>query len=166
MRTNRRGRPRSDRPVIDLGTPELRAKRQFALGPQRRGWPEPLLNDAEHALGIMLWRGDLAPEYEASKRMYDAGIMFAGWWRVVYPKTSPTGTLGSLQPGSSGDPDIEHARACLTSASLYLANKSRSILDAVINAVVYNGIQPRKVQHLRTGLCRLIEWRRAQRKAA
>lgn len=158
----RRGRPKLNRPAIDLGTPELQARRQFAVGPRRKSpngewWPEPDVKDAEHALGVLLWRGELAPEYNLAKRMYDAGVTFAGWWRVCYPKASPTGTLGALMPGSTSTPDQEEARESLTLASKHLS-KSRAVLDAVINAVVYGDIQPRKYGHLRTGLCRLIEW--------
>lgn len=160
----RKGRPRISRPAIDRGTPELQAKRQFAIGPKRPGWPEPNVSDAEHALGVLLWRGTLAPTFELSKRMYDAGIQFASWWKLVYPKCTPTGTLGALQPGSSSDPDVEEARRLLTEASQFL-KKERAILDAVINTVVYDRIQPKKYASLRTGLCRLIEWQKKQRRA-
>lgn len=154
----RRGRPRVDRPKFDTGTPELRAKREFAVGPRRQGWPEPNVADAEHALGVLLWRGELAPTYEISKRMYDAGIMFAGWWMLCNPKSHPGNALRGLMPGSVSDPDVDEARACLTTASKVLA-KERAVLDAVINAAVFNRVLPRKISKLRTGLCRLIQWR-------
>ena len=162
MRHTRRGRPRVDRPKIDLGTPELQARRQFAVGPRRKNpdgelWPEPDVKDAEHALGVLLWRGELDTNYDTAKRMYDAGVAFAGWWRVCYPKASPTGTLGALMPGSSATPDLDDAREHLRLASRHLS-KSRCVLDAVINAVVYGLIQPRKYGHLRFGLTKLIEW--------
>ncbi len=162
---NRRGRPRLDRPKFDTGTPELRAKREFAVGPKRPGWPEPNVADAEHALGVLLWRGELAPTYELSKRMYDAGIMFAGWWLLCNPKSHPGNTLRGLMPGGGTDPDIEEARRSLTEASRFIS-KERAVLDAVINVCVYNRVLPRKMGHLRAGLCRLIEWRDNQRRAA
>lgn len=150
--------------MVDLGTPELRAKRLFAIGPRRKNpggdpWPEPDISQAEHALGILLWRGELAPSYETSKRMYDAGIMFAGWWMLCNPKSHPGNALRGLLPGSSTDPDVDEARRNLTAASTHLARFGRQTLDAVINCAVFNLIQPRKLERLRTGLCRLMEWR-------
>lgn len=161
----RRGRPKLNRPAIDLGTPELRAKRERAVGPKRQGWPEPNVADGEHALGILLWRGELAPTYEMSKRMYDAGIMFAGWWMLCNPKSHPGNTLRGLLPGSVSEGDTDEARANLTTASRVLG-KERAVLDAVINCVVYQRVMPRKLAHLRTGLCRLMQWRDEQRRAA
>lgn len=161
----KRGRPKVERRAIDLGTPEIRARRMLAVGPRRQGWPEPNVADAEHALGILLWRGELAPTYDASKRMYDAGVMFTGWWMLCNPKSHPGNTLRGLMPGSVSDPDTDEARYNLTDASRYLA-KERQVLDAVINACVYNRVQLKRLAKLRTGLCRLAEWREAQRKAA
>lgn len=166
----KRGRPRLNRPAIDHGTPELQAKRLFAIGPRRKDpagnlWPEPDLTHSENALGVLLWRGELAPTYELAKRMYDAGIMFAGWWTLCNPKTHPGNALRGLMPGASSDPEIDEARANLTAASRYLG-KERAVLDAVINAAVFSRVLPRKMPKLRAGLCRLIEWREAQRKAA
>lgn len=160
-RLGNRGRPRLNRPAIDLGTPELRARRMMAIGPKRVGWPEPDPTDGERLLGLLLWRGYLAPDYEQSKRMYDAGIQFAGWWRVVHPKTTPTGTLGALQPGRGEEPDVQEARDNLTAASAYLLAKSRKCYDVLVNAVIYDGMNAKNIEHLRTALCRLMEWRKS-----
>lgn len=158
-----RGRPRQDRPKFDTGTPELRARREFIVGPRRENWPEPNVADGEHALGFLLWRGALAPTYEMSKRMYDAGIMFAGWWLLCNPKTHPGNALRGLMPGGVSDPDIEHARKCLTEASQHIS-KNPAVLDTVIEVCVYSRIPARSVAYLRTGLCRLMEWREDQRR--
>ena len=55
----KRGRPRINRPRVDLGTPELRAKRQAVVGPPRAGWPAPDVNAGESVLGALLWQGFL-----------------------------------------------------------------------------------------------------------
>lgn len=162
----RRGRPRTDRPRLDHGTPELRAKRLFAIGPERPGWPKPNPEDGESALGVLLWRGSLAPTYEMSKRMYDAGVAFAGKWILVYPKSFPGNTLRGLQPGSTSAADVDEARRVLTEMSKELNKYGRGVFDAVVNCCVYNSIQPRKFEKLRTGLCRLIEWNNSARRAA
>lgn len=157
------GRPREGRPAIDLGTPESRLKRIAALGPQRQGWPQPDLAYAESPLGAHLWQGHLHPEYDRSKRMYDAGIMFAGWWVLVHPKIFAQGTLGQFQPkGSTEEIDTQEAEANLASASLFL-KKERAVYDAVVNVCIYQRLNydPTAMAKLRAGLCRLIEWQRS-----
>jgi hypothetical protein len=159
----RRGRPRLNRPLVDLGTPELRAKRKAALGAQRPGWPAPDESAAENALGVLLWQGFLHAQYDQAKRMHDAGVAFCGWWVLVYPKTFTQGTLGRLQPGGSTDVDVDTAEAMLKAAGAMLG-KERGVLDAVVNTCVYQRINIRQMEKLRAGLCRLVEWRRAERR--
>lgn len=162
----RRGYKAEDRPKYDLGTPELRLKRLAALGPQRQGWPAPDLAYAESPLGCLLWQGYLHPEYDQAKRMYDAGVMFAGWWTLVHPKSHAQGTLGQFQPKTSGeDIDTTAAEHNLRDASEFL-KKERAVYDAVVNTCVYQRLNHDKLAKLRTGLCRLMEWQRAQREAA
>ncbi len=115
-------------------------------------------------LGVLLWQGYLHGDYTQAKRMHDAGIMFAGWWVLVHPKTFTQGTLGRFMPGASTAVDTEAAEANLKSASAYLA-KERAVLDAVIIAAVYQRLNLRHMEKLRTGLCRLMEWKRAQWRA-
>ena len=163
MRSAKRGRPKDNRPKVDLGTPELRATRLKALGRPRAGWPTPEPGAAESALGRLLWQGFLHGEYEQAKRMHDAGVTFCGWWVLVYPKTFTQGTLGRFQPGGSTLVDSDTAEANLKSASAFLA-KERSVLDAVINTAVYQRVNTRELEKLRTGLCRLMEWQRRGRR--
>jgi hypothetical protein len=160
----KRGRPRKTRPDVDLGTPELQMKRLAALqseGPRRPNWPKIDTNAAESALGVLLWQGFLHDEYTKAKRMHDAGITFAGWWVLVHPKTFMQGTLGRFQPGGSSNADHEEAEANLKAASSFLA-RDRAVLDAVVNTAVYQRINLRQMEKLRTGLCRLMEWKRTQ----
>lgn len=164
-RGNKRGKY-VDRPKFDLGTPELRKKRMQALGPQREGWPETDLAYAESPLGCLLWQGALSASYDHAKRMYDAGIAFVGWWTLVHPKSHAQGTLGQFLPKSSGDEiDTAEAERNLKAAS-ELLKKERQVYDAVVNTCVYQRLNYDTVEKLRTGLCRLMEWQRAERRAA
>jgi hypothetical protein len=115
-------------------------------------------------LGVLLWQGFLHDEYVKAKRMHDAGVTFAGWWVLVHPKTFMQGTLGRFQPGGSSDADLELAEKNLKATSALLA-RDRAVLDAVINAAVYQRINLRQMEKLRAGLCRLVEWKRAQSRA-
>lgn len=160
-------RPKNvDRPKFDLGTPELRLKRLQALGPQREGWPAPDLAYAESPLGCLLCQGCLHPEYDRAKRMYDAGVMFAGWWTLVHPKSHAQGTLGQFQPKTASEEvDTQAAELNLAAASEFL-KKERAVFDEVVNTCVYQRLNYDRIVKLRAGLCRLIEWQGAQRKAA
>lgn len=162
---SRRGRPRSERPAVDLGTPELRARRRARMPTQRPNWPEPDTNATENALGILLWQGILHSDYTAAKRMHDAGITFCGWWVLVHPATFLKGSLAHIVLGTLSDIDTAAAEARLKSAAMYLA-KDRAVLDAVINTCVYQRINMRQIEKLRAGLCRLVEWQRAREKRA
>lgn len=159
----RRGFAKRDKPAIDLGTDELRARRLKALGAQRPGWPQPDLSSSESALGILLWQGFLHGTYDQARKMHNAGVQFASWWVLVHPKTFTQGTLGRFVAGSSTEVDAGVAENHLRASSAFLS-KDRAILDAVINAAVYQRINLRQMEKLRTGLCRLIEyWRAVQR---
>ena len=157
----KRGRPKKNRPQVDLGTPELQLKRMAALGlgPPRLNWPVPDPTAAENTLGILLWQGFLHSEYLQAKRMHDAGVMFAGWWVLVHPKTFTQGTLGRFQPGGSSGADTEEAEMNLKSASTFIG-KDRAVLDNVINTCVYQRVNLRQMEKLRTGLCMLVKWKR------
>jgi hypothetical protein len=163
MKVGKRGRPKASRPSVDLGTPELQMKRLRLLGAPRPHWPAPDAAATENALGVLLWQGILHSEYEHAKRMHDAGVMFCGWWVLVYPKTFTQGTLGRFQPGGSSLVDVETAESNLKSASAFLG-KERAVLDAVINTCVYQRINLRQMEKLRAGLCRLMEWQRRARR--
>jgi len=154
---SKRGRPKTARPRIDLGTPELQLKRLAAVGPSRPGWPAPDIAAAESALGVLLWQGFLHGDYAQAKRMHDAGVTFCGWWVLVHPKTFTQGTLGRFQPGGSTVIDAETAEANLKAACTFLA-RDRAQLDAVINTCVYQRMNLKRIDRLRGGLCRLLEW--------
>lgn len=162
----RRGPQKQDRPKYDLGTPESQRRRLEALGPQRAGWPMPDLSYAESPLGCLLWQGYLHSEYSRAKEMYDAGMMFVGWWTLVHPKCHAQGTLGQFQPKEAANEiDTAEAERSLRDSSEYL-KKERQVYDAVVNTCVYQRLNFDTVNKLRTGLCRLIQWRKAQREAA
>jgi hypothetical protein len=165
----RRGRPRLNRPAIDLGTPELIRKRAEALGPQRPGWPTPDPNDASNTLGRLLWWGALHPQYDEARKMYEAGARFAWLWLVTYPKTNTIGTLArfvSQNPTEIDGADKDAAEIELRRTTSFIG-KERQILDAVINTVIYGRICLRSIKKLRTGLCRLVEFQKDyQRRAA
>ena len=164
--SNRRGgRRKSEKPRVDYGTPEAIRRRVEAIGARRVGWPQPDLTNASTALGVLLWQGYLHERYDQAKRMHDAGVMFCGWWLLVYPKTFEHGTLAQLQPGMAGNVDTAEAEAHLTSTRAVLG-KERAVLDEVINTCVYSRMNYRRLDKLRTGLCRLVEWQNAQRRAA
>lgn len=177
-RYTRRGFQKREVQKYDLGTPELRQKRLDALGVQRDGasrkggWPKPDLTHAESPLGCLLWQGYLHPEYEQAKRMYDAGVMFAGWWTVVHPKSHAQCTLGQFV---EKEPDLltpaeklaalQEAENNLKEATILL-KRERQIYDEVVNTCVYQRLDFRKVEKLRTGLCLLLAWQKEQRRAA
>jgi len=160
---SKRGRPKTQRPKVDVGTPELQLKRQTALGPARPNWPTPDVAAAESALGVLMWQGFLHSEYPQAKRMHDAGVTFCGWWVLVHPKTFTQGTLGRFQPGGSTIVDTETAEANLKAACTFLA-RDRAALDAVINTCVYQRINIKQIDRLRTGLCNLLAWLKQTRK--
>ena len=160
-----RGRPRINRPQVDLGTPELRAKREARLARPRPNWPAPDPNATENALGLLLWQGFLHSDYNIAKRMHDAGVSFCGWWLLVHPTTFIKGSLAHISPGTLSEIDTAAAEASLKSAGAFLA-KDRAVLDAVINTCVYQRINLRQLEKLRAGLCRLVEWRKSREKRA
>jgi hypothetical protein len=158
----KRGRPRLNRPKVDEGTPELRARRAAVTRGAIEGAKDPAY--AEHPLGVLLMQGILSPEFKAGKALYDAGIYFASLWIAANPKAFPTGTLGRLQPGSSVEVAGDAADQ-LKALCAHLA-KERAVYDAVVNTCVYRRLNLRNMEKLRTGLARVSSWRRLQRSEA
>lgn len=162
----RRGFQKREKTPNDTGTPELIKRRIAALGLQRKDWPMPDLTDAVSALGVLMWQGHLHNNYEQAKRMHDAGVAFAGWWTLVHPKTHAQGTLGQFQPKASSHAiETAEAEEMLAAASVILRKEPR-ILHAVINVAVYQNADHRKLDKLRDGLYRLMQWRRSSEAGA
>lgn len=91
--------------------------------------------------------------------MHDAGVEFAGWWMLVHPKCNAQGTLGRLQPGSSGEEiDPERAEENLRGAKLVLGTH----WSAVVDVCVYRKVSLTTIQDLRRGLAALIRWQRGK----
>lgn len=155
----RRGFPKREKPKFDLGTPELIAKRLRALGSRREGWPEPNAADAESALGVLMWQGQLHDRYNQAKRLHDAGVTFAGWWTLVHPKSHAQGTLGQFMPkGATEEVDTGEAEALLRAASEELKKVGQRVLHAVINVAVYQNMENRGRDKLKAGLNKLADW--------
>lgn len=128
-RSTGRGRPRTARPKVDRGTPELRAKRQAMVG-----GADPVL--AEHPLGILYARDILDAD------QYRAGLRYAFLFGKVYGRTTAaTGEMERLSGGDAGpdlsDRDAERYEADLRRARTCLLAVGRAAKDAVDNAAVY-----------------------------
>jgi hypothetical protein len=152
----KRGRPKSNRPDVDLGTPELIAKRARLT----RG-ADPAY--AEHPLGILYVRGYLSDDHEQSRRMYAAGMDFGLLWGRVFKPPFAQSLMAQFVPGAEGgawdESALADAEARLKRIVLFL--KERQVYDALVNAVVYRRTNPRTLDKLRTALCRLIDFAKA-----
>lgn len=168
----KRGPKAQQRDRIDLGTPELRAKREAAIGPRRDKWPEPSISEGSYLLGALLWRGHLDAKYDQARKMHDAGIQFAGWWVLTHPKSFGTGTLSQFVPGQTSELTDAEAERIRYEAEHNLANasmdlkKERAVYDAIVNVCIYQRFQPANLDKLRVGLHRLIERQKEMQKAA
>lgn len=160
---SKRGRPKSNRPAIDTGTPELVAKRAFLVGGADPAY-------AEHPLGILFVRGYLSDNHEQSRRMYVAGMEFGFLWGRVFKPPFAQSLMAQIVPGSGGgiwdDAALADAQARLKRIVVFL--KERQVYDALVNAVIYRRTNPKTLDKLRTALCRLIDYAKqnARRAAA
>jgi len=142
---------------VDLGTPELIAKRaRICAG------ADPTY--AEHPLGILYVRGFLSDDHEQSRRMYAAGMEFGLLWGRVFKPPFAQSLMAAFIPGG-GEGGIWDETA-LADAEERLKKlvgflKERQVYDALVNAVVYRRTNPRTLDKLRTALCRLIEFDKA-----
>lgn len=159
----KRGRPRKNRPDIDYGTPELRAKRLALVGKADTAF-------AEHPLGILFARGYLSADHEQSRRMYVAGMEFGVLWGRVFKPPFAESLLAYYTRGGDGaawDEDtIAEAEIRLRRVATFL--KERQVYDALVNTVIYRRLNARTLDKLRTALCRLIQFNKteAPRRAA
>ncbi|MGE3336053.1 MAG: hypothetical protein AB7I36_20645 [Rhodospirillaceae bacterium] len=154
----KRGRPKLNRPGIDYGTPELIAKRIHVTA-----GADPVY--AEHPLGILYVRGYLSDDHEQSRRMYAAGMEFGFLWGRVFKPPFAQSLMAQFVPGAGGDGGtwddaaLADAEARLKRIVVFL--KERQVYDALVNAVIYRRTNPRTLDKLRTALCRLIEFDKA-----
>lgn len=156
----RRGRPKSDRPSIDYGTPELRAKRYAMV---ENG--DPALS--EHPLGLLMARGLLDHNTETNRHMYDAGIKFGVLWGRVFKPPFAESMLSQFVPGGLGadwtDAKLEEANAELKRIRTKLAR--RRVYDALVNCVIYRRLNHSKIGQLLVALRMLCEPQEMERAA-
>ncbi len=152
----KRGRPKSNRPDVDFGTPELVAKRAFLTGGADPSY-------AEHPLGILYVRGYLSDDHEQSRRMYVAGMEFGMLWGRVFKPPFAQSLMAQFVPGGEGglwdEATLADSEARLRRIVAFL--KERQVYDALVNAVIYRRTNPRTLDKLRTALCRLIDYNKA-----
>lgn len=158
-----RGRPKTNRPDVDFGTPELIAKRAFLTAGADPSY-------AEHPLGILYVRGYLSDDHEQSRRMYAAGMEFGILWGRVFKPPFAQSLMAQFIPSGEGgvwdDDTTAESEARLKRVVTFL--KERAVYDALVNAVIYRRTNPRTLDKLRTALCRLIDYNKsvARRAAA
>lgn len=158
---SKRGRPKASRPEVDLGTPELIAKRALMAGGGDPAY-------AEHPLGILYVRGYLSDEHEQSRRMYAAGMEFGLLWGRVFKPPFAQSLMSQFVPSGDGgvwdEADLADAEARLKRIVAFL--KERQIYDALVNAVIYRRTNPKTLDKLRTALCRLVQYGKANMRRA
>lgn len=157
----KRGRPRKNQPDLDLGTPELVAKRRALAGGADHAY-------AEHPLGILYARGYLSDDHEQSRRMYAAGMDFGLLWGRVFKPPFAQSLMAQYMPGGESiawdEKALAEAEARLRRIVAFL--KERQVYDALVNAVIYRRVNPRSLDKLRTALCRLIQYDKASARRA
>ena len=130
-RSGRRGRPRSERPKVDQGTPELRAHRAALAG-----GADPALT--EHPLGLMLARGLVTPQ------QHEAGFYYAYLYRRAVGRTQIASdrVYAQLAAGAGGGRELEEETLARLE-SLFRLGKNRllaagrRVCDATENLVVF-----------------------------
>lgn len=167
MHISRRGRPRSDRPRHDYGTPELIAKR-ISLSPQDATQSTTPL-DVAHARGLI------------SDEAHAAGIYFNALRKLVFGKAHPPAidlTAISSMGSTPDELDRAEAETKYREACAAMKCQSRQALDAVENVIVHERWQdwmfPNKGGNFGTsqryfglGMAALLGWYRGrQRKTA
>jgi hypothetical protein len=133
-RSGRRGRPRSEQPAIDQGTPELRARRAALAG-----GGDPALT--ESPLGLMLARGLVTPQ------QHEAGCYYAFLYRRTIGRTQIASdrVYARIAAGAGGEPGggplSEGAQVRMEGLFRLGKNRllaaSRRICDATENLAVF-----------------------------
>lgn len=150
-RSGRRGRPKSDQPKIDQGTPELRAHRAaLAAG------SDPALS--ESPLGLMLARGLVTPQ------QHEAGCYYAFLYRGAIGRTQIAcdRVYAQMVSGAAGDSPLDESAQRRVQDLFRLGKNrllaaSRRICDATENLAVF----ARPPRFLDTGGRRPLSARRA-----
>lgn len=167
LKTSRRGRPKIDRPKIDLGTPELQAKRLAASPHDATLSTTPL--DVIKARGII------------SDEAHTAATYFAALRKIVFGKAHP----GAIDlTAISGIADLPDEKRSAETERLYrdacsaMKHYSRAAFDAVENLVIHErwpawltartkAQQPRDHARFTLGIAALLGWYKGHhRKAA
>lgn len=172
---NRRGRPPTNRPRFDVGTPELIAKRMAALGPQRydaKGKPIPPDDTLSTTpLDVLKARGIISDE------AHGAACYFAALRKMVFGKAHPGAIDLTAISGMPNEFDRADAESKYREACTWMKQQSRASLDAVENLVIHerwprwmtvNGSKSgRDYQHFSLGIASLLGWYKgSQRRAA
>lgn len=123
MRTNRRGRPRSDRPRIDLGTPEQIHKRAM-LSPT-----DPTLSTSP--LDVLKARKIISDE------AHTAASYWAALRKMVFGKAHPGAIDLTAVSGMPNEFDRADAESKYRAACDWMKQQSRASLDAVENLVIH-----------------------------
>lgn len=167
MHVSRRGRPRSDRPRHDYGTPELVLKR-LSLSPQDATQSTTPL-DVAHARGLI------------SDEAHSAAVYFNALRKIVFGKAHPPAidlTAISSVGSTPDELDRADAESKYREACAAMKCQSRQALDAVENVVVHERWQdwmfPKAgrhdavgQRHFGLGIAALLGWYRGrQRKPA
>ena len=146
-----------DRPRVDLGTPELIAKRMAASPRDTTLSTTPL--DVLKARQII------------SDEAHGAATYFAALRKIVFGKAHPgaidltaISSVGNPYELDRGDAETKYRDACAAVKAI-----SRASLDALENLVIHErwpswlvartrSAQPRDYQHFSTGLAALLGW--------
>lgn len=159
----KRGRPRLDRPAVDLGTPELIHKRLMA-SPKDAAMSTTPLDVLKSRLVI-------------SEEAHTAASYFAALRKIVFGKAHPGAIDLTAVSGRPNELDIGEAEDKYRQACAAMKAQSRRSLDAVENLVVHERwpgwLSPRGGQNgsdyknFGLGIAALLGWYRGrERKAA
>lgn len=156
MRTNKRGRPRSDRPRHDFGTPELIAKRMAASPNDTTLSTNPL--DVLKARGVI------------SDEAHGAASYFAALRKMVFGKAHPGAIdLTAISGANPDEFDRADAETKYREACAAMKAMSRGCFDEVENLVIHEhwpswmkannyGRHVQGYKRLSLGLAALLHW--------
>lgn len=171
------GRPRTDRPAIDLGSPELLMKRASLAGPPIKEivdgkevtfLPDPAMTTCP--IDILLTKRLISPE------AYSAAVHFRACWLMIFgsPHAKAIDLTHVTGPERLGD--IERATEAYRGACETLRKFSVQHLDAVENLVIHERTPPwmrvtggphsHHRKRFMEGLACLLGWHQGKARAA